>query len=116
MVVLLMQSLALSLTLTILMEELFAVILGIRDKKDLILIGLVNVITNPVVVLSYYLFLYYTDLNLMIVTIVLEIMAIYVESLYYKRYGKDYRHPIVFSLSANAFSFGVGKILNLIWN
>ena len=40
------------LILTIIVELLVALILGIRDKKDIINVILVNIITNPVVVLT----------------------------------------------------------------
>jgi len=110
----LLTSLVISLVLTILLEEIFAVTVGIRDKRDLILIGLVNVVTNPFVVLVYYLAVLYTSISLLLI-ILLEIIAVFVEALYFKNYGKTFRHPFLFSLSANLFSYGIGKIISIIF-
>jgi len=99
----LLTSLVISLVLTILLEEIFAVTVGIRDKRDLILIGLVNVVTNPFVVLVYYLAVLYTSISLLLIIILLEIIAVFVEALYFKNYGKTFRHPFLFSLSAKLF-------------
>ena len=46
--------LAVSLLLTLLFEELFALAWGLRGKRELGLVALVNVLTNPPVVLLYH--------------------------------------------------------------
>ncbi|MDF2484186.1 MAG: hypothetical protein K0R46_354 [Herbinix sp.] len=107
-------SLGMSLLLTLLLEAGFALIFGIRDKKDMGLLILVNILTNPLVVLSYYLVINYTEVNGLIAIIVLELMAILTEGYYYRTYGKTFRHPFIFSVSINLFSFLIGQMLNLL--
>jgi hypothetical protein len=111
----LLISLVISLILTILFEELFAVIAGIRDRRDLLLLCLMNVITNPVVVFLYHLTAEFTELNLNIVVLFLETAAILTEGVYYKSYGRTFRHPFLFTVCANIFSYGIGEIISNIF-
>ena len=104
-------SLAVSLILTLALETGFFLLTGKRDKKDLILVVLVNIITNPAVVLLYWLAVYYTDFSHVLIKIPLEIFAVVTEGYYYKKYGRDFKYPYIFSLTANLFSFGTGLII-----
>ena len=106
-------ALAISLFLTVVFETVFFFITGKRVKKDLLLVILVNVLTNPVVVLLYWLSVLYTDWNRTLVKIPLEIFAVLTEWYYYKKYGQTFKRPFVFSVTANAFSFTVGVLLQL---
>jgi len=107
----LVVSLVVSLVLTVVFELGFFLLAGKRSKKDLLLVVLVNVVTNPVVVLAYWLASFYTDVNHIIVKLPLELFAVLTEGYYYKKYGEDFRHPYVFSAAANIFSFGTGVLL-----
>ena len=107
----LLSSLTLSLALTITLEAGFFLVVGKRDKKDLLLLLLVNVLTNPVVVLSFCLLVLYTDLNPYIALIPLELFAVLTEGRYYKKYGRCFRRPYLFSLAANIVSFGTGALI-----
>ena len=107
-------SLALSLVLTLVFEISFFLLIGKRNKKDLLLAVLANIVTNPAVVLSYWLMALYTDWNHGIIKIPLEIFAILTEGYYYSKYGRDFKHPYLFSAAANAFSFGIGLILGIL--
>jgi len=109
-----LTSLALSLVLTLALETGFFLLIGKRNKKDLLLLLLVNVLTNPVVVLSYWLVVFYTYLDARIVLIPLELFAILVEGYHYKKYGCDFRRPFLFSIAANVFSFGAGLLIQQI--
>ena len=109
----LLWALAISLILTIVLETGFFLLTGKRDKKDLLLVVLVNIITNPVVVLLYWLAVLYTDLHAYIIMIPLELFAVFTEGYYYKKYGRGFRCPYLFSLAANMFSFGTGLIIQL---
>lgn len=109
----LLTSLALSLLLTIALEIGFFLLLGKRNKKDLLLVTLVNVLTNPVVVLLYWIAVLYTDLNTVIIMIPLEIFAILTEGYYYKKHGHDFKHPYIFSICANMFSYWIGVLIQL---
>lgn len=105
--------LGISLGMTILLEGLFAVTLCVRSKKDLLLVCMVNLLTNPPVVLGYYLAVYYTSWNPTLVKIPLELLAISVEAYYYKTRGQRFLHPVWFALIANLFSFSVGMIISM---
>ena len=111
----LITSLAISLTLTIMFETEFFLLVGKRDKKDLLLLHLVNVLTNPVVVLSFWLIALYTDWNARLFIIPLEVFAVLTEGFYYKKYGRSFRRPYLFSLAANIVSFGTGELINLLF-
>ena len=116
MITALLSSLALSLLMTVVLETGFFWLCGKRRKKDLLLVVLVNMLTNPIVVLLYWLAAVYTDWNLTIVTIPLELSAVLVEGYCYGRYGQGFKHPFIFSAGANVFSFGMGLLLRLLFN
>lgn len=104
----LIESMIISLVLTILIEELFVLLVGIRRKEDFILVLLVNIITNPMVVFLYQAVNYYLNVDMRIVTIFLEMTVILVEAKYFARYGQDIQHPLLISIGANVISYGIG--------
>ena len=106
-------SLVISLFLTILFELCVALICGIRERKDLGLLLLVNLLTNPAVVLTYHILTYYTQVNRIAITIVLEMTAIFTEGYCFRVYGRTYRHPILFAFGVNLFSYGIGRVIQL---
>jgi hypothetical protein len=114
MVLQMLPILGISLGMTMALELAFAVTSGKRGLKDLLLVCLVNVLTNPVVVLTYYLAVRHTPWNPVFLKIPLEAAAIFVEAHYYNTYGKGFGHPLRFSICANLFSFAVGEIYNAI--
>ncbi|MCL1846761.1 MAG: hypothetical protein FWF91_02195 [Coriobacteriia bacterium] len=111
----LLTSLALSLLATLALEAGFFWLTGKRNKRDLLLLLLANLVTNPAVVLLLYLTQWFTTLNYIAVTVVLEFSAVFIEGWYYKNYGQEFKRPFLFSLAANAFSFGIGLLLQLIF-
>ena len=108
------SSLAISLILTLVFEAGFFLLVGKRDKKDLLLLVLVNVVTNPVVVLSDWLVVLYTSWDIRIVLLFLETFAVLTEGFYYKKYGNNFKRPFLFALAANAFSFTVGALIQMV--
>jgi len=104
----LLPVLGISLALTLAFELAFALLCGIRSKPDLLLIILVNIVTNPTVVLIYHLY------PSRWIKLPLELAAISVEAIYYLRYARGINHPILFSIGANCFSFILGTVLNII--
>lgn len=105
------------LCLTVLLELGLAALLGVRSGLDFVNIFLAQVITNPLVVLLAVLAsVYLTRAGCIASVVVLEVSAVIVEGLLYRRV-LDYRRipPLLFSLILNAFSFGAGQLLNLIW-
>lgn len=107
----LLGSLVLSLSLTLALETGFFLLAGKRNKKDLLLLLLVNVLTNPVVVLSSWLVVLYTDWDVRMMLIPLELFAILTEGYYYKKYGHGFHRPYLFSIASNMFSFWVGVLM-----
>lgn len=104
----LLSALGISLALTLLFELAFSLLCGIRNLRDLLLIILVNAVTNPAVALIYNLY------PSTWIKIPLELAAISIEALYYIKYSTNISHPILFSIGANCFSFILGTVLNLI--
>lgn len=104
----LIKYLLLSLMATITIEVVCALLIGIRKKKDVLLVVLVNLVTNPAVVFSYYFLAMATLWNLWCIKAVLEVLAVGVEALYYKRYGIKIKHPIGTAVLLNGISFGMG--------
>lgn len=104
-----------SFVLTIVFEVFFTFVLGVRKKKDMLLVVLVNVLTNPFVVSMYYVNMYYIGWNSKLVTAFLEISAVLIEGFCYKKYCRNSRHPFFLSLGANAFSYCMGLLVNLLF-
>lgn len=108
-VVLIVLAIVLPLGLTLLFEFLVALCFGIRPKKY---VCIINLITNPVMNVLLFLlgafnpnpWLYYTALG------VLELVAVAVEFLFYRKKYPQYggARLFFFSLTANAVSFALG--------
>ncbi len=110
----LLKMMVLSLAATILLEVSFAFLYGIRDKKDLLLVVLVNFLTNPAVVFSYYMTKNFTNWNLVLTVLSLELCAILIEGTYFNKYGKSIANPFLFALLINIFSYGTGRIISAV--
>lgn len=106
--------LAVSLLLTLLFEELFALAWGLRGRRELALVALVNILTNPPVVLLYHTAAGFWHWPPVPVTIVLEAAAILVEWRCYRAFSDQVRKPFLFALLANLFSYTMGCIINLL--
>ena len=106
-------ALAVSLALTAALEAGFFLVTGKgkRGKKDLLLTVMANIITNPAVVLLYWLAVLNTDWDRTVIKIPLELSAVVIEGYYYKKYGAGFKRPYLFSAAANAFSFGIGAVI-----
>ena len=109
----LFQGMAISLVMTLALELAYARLWGVRGGHDLILTILVNVLTNPIVVfsISYFRIKRFSG-NRGLLTAGLEIFAVVTEALLYRRFSRTIRRPWLFSLSANAFSYAVGELIN----
>lgn len=107
-----------SLTLTIIIELVCALIMGVRNKKDIINVILVNILTNPLVVsISFFINLRYGLINKRIAMIFLELFAflsegfVYNKCLEFKKYN-----GFILSLILNVVSYTLGIFINLlIW-
>lgn len=101
----------LALVVTILLEVLSALIIKIRDNKDIINIILVNVLTNPLLVsITYVIFLKFGEEIQKIVEAVMEITILIVEGILYKKYLKnDKINPFLISFILNLSSYTIGS-------
>ena len=103
-----------SLVLTIIIEVFVALILKVRNKKDLINITLANIVTNPLVVsIPVYFNIKYGVLERNIVLCILEIGTVFIEGLIYMKV-LDYKriNPFVLSLILNLSSYLIGEAIN----
>ena len=98
---------------TIVIELIMSLLLGIRNKKDILNVILVNIMTNPLVV-SILMYITYNRLfNTTISIIILEILVILTEGFTYKKvltFNKI--NPYILSLILNISSYFIGKLLN----
>ena len=107
-------TLGLSLLLTLIFEGLFALFWGLRGWREWAVLALVNLLTNPAVVLLYHLSTGLWGLNPVGVTLVLECAAVAVEWQCYKRCSNQLKRPFLFALLINLFSYSAGCIIQLI--
>ena len=109
-----LRILAVSLALTLALEEAFALAWGLRGRRELTVVALVNVLTNPPVVLLYHTAIGLLRWNAAEVTAVLETAAVLVEWRCYRLCADQLRRPLLFALLANLFSYGAGRVINLL--
>ena len=110
-----LRDLLFALVLTAVLELAFAFLWGLRGRRTLGLVVLVNCLTNPLVNLGYLLLVGNLRWSALPVTAGLEAAAVLAEWWWYKN-GENtavYR-PLLFSLCANAFSFSCGVLLQLV--
>ena len=105
-----------SLFLTIIIEVMVSFLLGIKSKKDILIVILVNICTNPVLVYITNCTLLFSNLNMKIYYITVMIMefgVIITESLLYKKYLKyKDKSPLTISLINNTISYGIGFLIS----
>lgn len=111
-----------SLILTLIIEMGVALLFKIRGR-DLCLVLLANVLTNPAAVLLAWLFRSCGDTfggfgsifggvwPTILFYFLLEMAVVITEGWIYRRRMDSLRHPLAFSLIANGCSFLIGKIL-----
>lgn len=99
--------------LTILVELVAALLLGIKNRKDILFIILVNLMTNPLMNgLSLYLnYIYKSNVSNMFVFIY-EIINVFIEGfIYSKVLKKNKLNPYLLSLILNTISFLISIII-----
>ena len=110
-------SLGVSLALTLAIEVTAALVSG-RRRKALLIVALVNVLTNPIVVLTVRAMPTLSHLHAgelrVLTAAIMEALAFFVEGLFYRDWKKFFPHPWRFSLIANGLSFLIGLIINLL--
>ena len=112
----LIKTFATALILTIIVEEILALILGFRAKLEFVIILLVNTLTNPLMML-YYTFIrsMFPDFNGILLQLPGELLVVIIEAYVFKKMGKtkDYSfdHPLLLSIALNAVSWTIGILL-----
>jgi len=117
----LFTALGLSLSLTLILEVGFFFLVfyfaysfffkAQWNKKEILLVILVNTLTNPIVVLTYSLLYFYTNWNTVLIIVPLEMFAVVTEGFIYKRNSECIKRPFIFSLLINAFSYLTGLLI-----
>ncbi len=99
---------------TIIIELGIALILRVRNKKDLLNIVLVNIVTNPLVVsIPVFVLVKYEYKSSVISLIILEILTVLCEGLIYlKTLAYKKINPFMLSLILNASSYFIGEVIN----
>lgn len=105
-----LQSLAISLVLTLLLELGFSLIWGLRGR-DLQLIVLINLLTNPLAVSLHGLLCLLWGLSPLVIVPILEGAVILTEGHFCQTQGHRIVHPWRFALLLNLFSYGMGVLL-----
>ncbi len=104
------------LLITLIIELIVAIIIGVRKKKDIFNIILVNIITNPLVVsINLYFSFLYLQKGKIISLIILEILAFLIEGIIYNKYINFNKiNPFLLSLVLNVSSFVIGKFIQIL--
>ena len=103
-----------NLALVLVLELTAGIVWGVRDGRNIATMALVNVITNPVVVLGRLCLTLFFPRGETIGILVLELLAFLAEGVIYsgyKTFGK--RNPYLVSLGLNGISFLAGEIINI---
>lgn len=105
------------LILTVLFECGTAFVIGAKNKKDLLNILLVNVLTNPLVVISVVIVnMYFGSRTAVIYEYIAEVAVVLVEGLIYRKTLNFKKlNPFLLSLILNGVSYLTGEILNKIF-
>ena len=105
----------LPLIITLAAETAAGLIAGYRTGRQIRVILLVNILTNVILNLAVFalrLYVYYKTVNILI--FVFEVIIVFAEAVLYRRFLDNTRHPLLFSLAANAASFAAGCLVSLI--
>lgn len=115
MAVYLIRMFGISLILTLGTELAVAFCWGPRTRKSVLLVILVNVLTNPPAVLCNWICrMYLPDYRRALVQLVIETAVVIVEAFVYYRFAGDERwrikKPVLLSLTANGCSWLLGLL------
>lgn len=102
------------LALTVLLEEGFALLWGLRGRRQLTLVALVNCLTNPPVNLLYSVLTAGRGLSPLRAAAFLETLVVLIEWMCYRHLDSGVRRPFLLSLCANAFSCASGYLLQIL--
>lgn len=106
----LLTSMALALTTTLALELVFALTWGLR-KRQLWMVVLMNILTNPAANALYSFMTVYLGWPRLLPALLLELVVITVEGLCCKDFMEK---PWAFVILVNAFSYTAGLLLQMI--
>ena len=106
----LLVSLLISLSLTLALELQFALIWGVR-KRGLVLVVLMNILTNPAVVLLHFFCTVFLGWTGFLPILILELAAFGVEG--FCCHGMVAK-PWLFAFCINLFSYSIGELIQWI--
>lgn len=110
-----LEMFAVSLGMTIVLEALVMIVLGEHSKKNMLLLLLINIFTNPMAVYLAYVGNYLTRLSDVVIQLPIEIFVILVEVGIYKWFSKDenwyIKKPIWLGVLANIVSWSIGLMM-----
>ena len=110
-----LEMFAVSLGMTIVLEALGMNVLGEHSKKNMLLLLLINIFTNPMAVYLAYVGNYLTRLSDVVIQLPIEIFVILVEVGIYKWFSKDenryIKKPILLGILANIVSWSIGLMM-----
>lgn len=109
-----LRILGVSLLLTLLFEEGLALLWDLRGWRELTVVALANLLTNPAVVLLRHTAVGLWGWSALPVTAALELAAAMTEWRCYRACSRQLARPLLFSVLANALSYGAGCIINLL--
>lgn len=109
----LIKQMVLSFFITVVAEEIMGWIWRVKSSDECFVIFLVNVITNlPLVFMLNCLCLYFSREALLILEYFAEAGIWLLEGWIYSKRLPYWRHPWLFSLTANLFSYGIGIMIS----
>ncbi len=99
---------------TIVIESIIGIVIGIKDKKDILNVVLVNILTNPIVVTVPIYMMYRVNVQARYISLfILEVLTVIVEGFIYSKVFKYKRiNPFLVALILNLGSFLIGEIIN----
>ena len=112
----LLKTFGISLGLTLLIEMPLAFGLGVRKRRGLFIVFLVNVLTNPAAVLVCLLIRPAAGDLYLLFQISVEIVVVITEGIVYNQFREEMSaklKPFLLSLVLNACSYGLGLVINL---
>lgn len=99
-----------SLLLTQLFELPFAWLWGAR-KMDLLVVLLMNILTNPLVVIWHYAT---WEQGFFVCTVMPELAAIITEAILLRKFTKNTPYPVLLGIFLNLFSYSAGVVLSFL--
>ena len=112
----LVRMFVISYLLTVVVEEIAALIWGYRKAKDLLTVLWINTVTNPVAVGLRFLSAQFVPSQIWrtMIILVVELGVVLAEWRLFRRFLSKGKYPFFFSLTLNAASYGSGYLIPLL--